>query len=187
MDIVFLTRRGKNQYPHPSSAASYRNTPSQRSCLSLQPLQIVDSIQTPSTVARRSNRILTSAAARLLLQAARARNQELRNQVKDSSSTSPATTAPFHMARQTPRAELVPQVLQTNQPETQFAVAPPVLSAFQRLDESNRHQVSSLMIQSKGDFMQAPEYNGVASVLPARPTSTISVPLDEAWWRGRPE
>ena len=32
--------------------------------------------------------------------------------------------------------------------------------------------------------MQAPEYNEVTSILPARPASPISVLLDEARWRG---
>ena len=97
-----------------------------------------------------SSSVSLTPSARLLLQAARARNQDLRNQAESlgirtdnnaaghhnqaegSSSTSTATIVPLHLEKQTPRAEQASQVLHTNRPATpaKFEGTPPALSAF---------------------------------------------------------
>ena len=153
MDIIVLTRRAEDRFTQHSSAVAHKNTPRQLSCLTPQWPQTSDSIQTIPTIARRSGRVLTSAAARLLLQAALARNQEIRNQLRNIN----PTTAPLHMSIQTPGAELIQQVLQINQP----VVPCPVLSVSQEFDEYKQQ---------------------VANAPPARPSSTNTALLDEAPW-----
>ena len=91
-----------------------------------------NSTQITPTAARR--KVLTSEAAKLLLQAALARNKDIRDKLRDPNTR----IAPLHMS-QAPRIKVTQQLLQMSQ-----QIAPsPVLSAFQVLGGYKRQVVTA--------------------------------------------